>query len=251
MESLLTLFARLLSTGRVADGGSTRTQFVQETLGSSELFKCNEELVRILHEASTSDWNTIATQLITALAKSDITYPQPFSVKEINACGHVFPQPDASDRLLLDRQGFLANVILPMDDVCDSLMVPYGHIQTVNVGTPATAVNAVVVVVGLSSAPKIGNTTLKVDNGEFCLTFSLGREDLSRFMETLRRRGIGKLTFNNPAPRARKPKKSISLASEVKFASDSSLPPPTADFQEKVKRVEEGSVLDFSSVLMI
>ncbi|KAI6028343.1 hypothetical protein F5J12DRAFT_804704 [Pisolithus orientalis] len=239
MESLLTLFARLLSTGRVVDGGSTRTQFVQETLGSSELFKCSEELVRILHEASTSDWNTIATQLITALAKSDITYPQPFSVKEINACGHVFPQPDASDRLLLDRQGFLANVILPMDDVCDSLMVPYGHIQTVNVDTPATAVNAVVVVVGLSSAPKIGNTALKVDNGEFCLTFSLGREDLSRFMETLRRRGIGKLTFNNPAPRARKPKKSISLASEVKFASDSSLPPPTADFQEKVKRVEE------------
>lgn len=122
-------------------------------------------------------------------------------MKEINACGHVFPQPDASDRLLLDRQGFLANVILPMDDVCDSLMVPYGHIQTVNVDTPATAVNAVVVVVGLSSAPKIGNTALKVDNGEFYLTFSLGREDLSRFMETLRRRGIVSDSHRGGGPR--------------------------------------------------
>ncbi|KAI6167078.1 hypothetical protein EDD17DRAFT_1107753 [Pisolithus thermaeus] len=119
-ESLLTLFARLLSTERVADGGSMRTRFVQETLGSPELFKCNEELARILHEASTSDWDIIAIQLISALAKSDITYPQPFSVKEINACGYVFPQPGASDRLILDRQGLLVNVILPTVSHCCS-----------------------------------------------------------------------------------------------------------------------------------
>ncbi|KAI6006000.1 hypothetical protein EDD15DRAFT_700377 [Pisolithus albus] len=243
-ESLLTLFARLLSTERAADGESMRTRFMQETLGSPELFKCNEELARILHEASTSDWNTIAIQLISALAKSDITYPQPFSVKEINACGYVFPQPDASDRLILDRQGFLANVILPTGDVCDSLMVPYSHIRTVNIDTPMTTLRGVEVTVGLSSVPKVGNTTLKVDSGEFYLTFSLRREDLSRFMETLRRRGIGKLSFITSTPKVVKPKKSISLASEVKFTSDSFLPVPAPDFQEKVKHVKEGSVPD-------
>ncbi|KAI6167079.1 hypothetical protein EDD17DRAFT_1107732 [Pisolithus thermaeus] len=36
-----------------------------------------------------------------------------------------------------------------------------------------------------------------------------------------------------------KPKKSISLASEVKFTSDSFLPAPAPDFQEKVKHVKE------------
>ncbi|KAI6036640.1 hypothetical protein BKA83DRAFT_139551 [Pisolithus microcarpus] len=237
-ESLLTLFARLLSTERAAGGGSMRTQIVQETLGSPELFKCNEELARILHEASTSDWNTIAIQLISAMAKSDITYPQPFSVKEINACGYVFPQPDASDRVL-------ANVILPTGDVCDSLMVPYGHIRMVNIDTPATTLRGVGVTVGLSSAPKVGNTTLKVDSGGFYLAFSLGREDLSRFMETLRRRGIGKLSFINSTQRVVKPKKSISLASEVKFTSNSFLPVPAPDFQVSIVRVgNHGGLID-------
>lgn len=37
--------------------------------------------------------------------------PQPFSIDEIDVCGRVFPQPLATDRLIMDKQFFLANII--------------------------------------------------------------------------------------------------------------------------------------------
>ena len=71
-ESLLALLARLLATENSISGRSERTKFVQEALGSSKFFKCSRELVAILQEASTSDWDVAATRLIDALSESDI-----------------------------------------------------------------------------------------------------------------------------------------------------------------------------------
>lgn len=42
---------------------------------------------------------------------TSIPSPQPFSIDEIDVCGHVFPQPLATDRLIMDKQAFLANII--------------------------------------------------------------------------------------------------------------------------------------------
>ena len=44
-------------------------------------------------------------------ANASIPSPQPFSVDEIRVCGRVFPQPLVTDRLIMDRQAFLANIV--------------------------------------------------------------------------------------------------------------------------------------------
>jgi len=71
-EALLALLARLLATENTISSRSERTKFVQEALGSSKFFKCSKELVAILQEVSTSDWDVAATRLIDALSQSDI-----------------------------------------------------------------------------------------------------------------------------------------------------------------------------------
>ena len=71
-EALLALLARLLATDNTTSGRSQRTRFIQETLGSSKLFGCSKELVAILQETSSFDWDVAATRLIDALAQSNI-----------------------------------------------------------------------------------------------------------------------------------------------------------------------------------
>lgn len=58
------------------------------------------------------------------------------------------------------------------------------------IDTAKTAANNVMVLTTLSNAPKVGNIALEVTEKELYLKFLLTREDLSRFMETLRRRGV-------------------------------------------------------------
>ena len=45
-------------------------------------------------------------------ADTSIPSPQPFSIDEIDVCGQVFPQPLATDRLIMDTQAFLANIVV-------------------------------------------------------------------------------------------------------------------------------------------
>lgn len=42
---------------------------------------------------------------------TSIPSPQPFSIDQIDVCGRVFPQPLATDRLIMDKQAFLANIV--------------------------------------------------------------------------------------------------------------------------------------------
>ena len=43
---------------------------------------------------------------------TSIPSPQPFSIDEIDVCGRVFPQPLATDRLIMDKQAFLVNIVV-------------------------------------------------------------------------------------------------------------------------------------------
>ncbi|KAG6337218.1 hypothetical protein ID866_1890 [Astraeus odoratus] len=237
-ESLLTLLARLLSTDDIEQSRATRAKFIQETLGSRRFFKCSKELIGIVKEAATSDWDVTAIQLVEALARGDITYPQPFAVDEIDACGHIFPQLNASDRLILDKRTILANVSLSREDAYDSLEISYGYIRTVTIDTTTTG-NGVAVLIALSDPPTVGNVPLELASGELYLKFMLKRVDLGRFMETLRRRGIGKLNFVNTTTKTKKPRQSISLASEVMFIDNCSPLTPTASFEQKIKHVQD------------
>lgn len=73
LETLLALLARLLPPREnTSEGRSKRYKFIEETLGSPRLFTCGKELVSILLEVSSPDWDIAATQLIDALARSDI-----------------------------------------------------------------------------------------------------------------------------------------------------------------------------------
>ncbi|KAF9246579.1 hypothetical protein BU15DRAFT_70658 [Melanogaster broomeanus] len=242
IEALLTLFARLLPpTNNTTQGKFKRTKFVKEVLGSPKLFKCNAELLDIMHNISSTDWDDTAAQIIDALARSDITYPQPFSVAQIDICGRVFPQPAETDRLIMDRLGFLANVVLENDDPCESLQVPYAHIRTVTIDNSRNAApeEKVLITVDLTSPSLVGNVDMKLPAGSSLYAkFMLESDALSRFMETLRRRGVGKLSFVNSLPKMVKPRKSISLAKGIKFTDGSCPLPPAASLEDKVKHVK-------------
>ncbi|KAF9227989.1 hypothetical protein BS17DRAFT_813852 [Gyrodon lividus] len=243
IEGLLTLFARLLPpTHNTAQGKFRRTKFVKEVLGSPKLFKCSAELLDIMHKISSTDWDDTAAHIIDALARSDITYPQPFSIAEIDVCGRVFPQPMETDRLIMDRQGFLANVILENDDPCESLQVPYAYIHTVTIDNSmkvAPKGKALIKVV-LTSPSLVGNVEMKLPAGSYLYAkFLLESDTLGRFMEALRRRGVGKLSFVNASAKTAKPQKSISLASGFRFTDGTSPLPPAASFEDKVKHVKE------------
>ncbi|KIM51027.1 hypothetical protein SCLCIDRAFT_692524 [Scleroderma citrinum Foug A] len=85
------------------------------------------------------------------------------------------------------------------------------------------------VLVTLSNAPRVGNVALEITEKELYLKFLLARKDLGRFMETLRRRGVGKLNFVCSALKSSR--RSISIASGVNFTNSSSLLEPRPDFE--------------------
>ncbi|KAH7889756.1 hypothetical protein F5I97DRAFT_1847069 [Phlebopus sp. FC_14] len=241
MEALLTLFARLIPpTNNTTRGTLKRAKFVKEVLGSPKLFKCNAELLDIMHKISSTNWDDTAARIVDALGRTDITYPQTFALEEIDACGCIFPQPTDADRLVMDKQGFLANVILANSDICESLQILYAHVRTVTIDTSEVPDGKVLVTVDLTAPPLVADVAMDVPAGKPSrLTVLLDREDLSRFMEALRRRGVGKLNFINSMRKAVKARRAISLATEVKFAESSSPLPPATSFEDKVKRVEE------------
>ncbi|KAF8841204.1 hypothetical protein BDN67DRAFT_568147 [Paxillus ammoniavirescens] len=187
-----------------------------------------------MHKISSTHWDDTAAQIIDALARSDITYPQPFSVAEIDVCGRVFPQPTETDRLIMDRQGFLANVILENDDPCESLQVPYAHIRmiTIDNSRETTPKGKTMITMDLTSPSLVANMEMKLPAGSSLYAkFLLESDVLSKFMEALRRRGVGKLSFVNSPPKMAKPRQSISLASGFRFTDSSSPLPPPASFE--------------------
>ncbi|KAH0830515.1 hypothetical protein J3R83DRAFT_1966 [Lanmaoa asiatica] len=243
LEALLMLFARLLPPiHNTSQGKSRRVKFVKEVLGSQKLFKCSAELLDIMQKTSGTQWDDVAAQMLDALARSDITYPQPFSIDEIDVCGRVFPQPLATDRLIMDKQAFLANIVVENDDICESLQVPYSHIRTITLDNSEQNVlkGKVLIMVHLTSPPLVANVEMKPPGGSHLhAKFMLQGDTVSRFMEALRRRGVGKLSFLNPLTRVQRKRKSISIGSGFKFADDSSPIPPTASFEGKVQHVNQ------------
>ncbi|KAF8136300.1 hypothetical protein EV363DRAFT_1395418 [Boletus edulis] len=193
LEALLLLFARLLPpTHNAAQGKLRRVKFVKEVLGSSKLFKCSVELLDVMQNISGTHWDDVAARIIDILARNEITCPQPFSINEIDVCGRIFPQPLATDRLIMDKQAFLANIVIENDDVCESLQVPYSHIRTITLDNSEQNVpkGKVLITVYLTSPPLVANVEMQ-SPGESHLhaKFLLQNDALGRFMEALRRRG--------------------------------------------------------------
>ncbi|KAG1756292.1 uncharacterized protein EDB91DRAFT_1192061 [Suillus paluster] len=241
VEALLTIVGWLIPpTYETEQGKAKRTEFINELFGSEKHFSCSQELVGILQYISSSHWEDTTMKVIDALARSDITFPQPFSLDEVHVCGKAYPQATAFDRLYLDRDCFLANVI-EQDDVCESLKISYGHIRSVTIDiSKAPPPNKAIVHVDLTAPPVMGEVPLNILVGQsLYLKFDIEREDLSRLMEALRRRGVVKLSFlGENLPKQTSIRRSVGLAHGIRLTGDSPPPPHGSQYEDKVKHVE-------------
>ncbi|KAG0705163.1 hypothetical protein DFH29DRAFT_302869 [Suillus ampliporus] len=241
IEALLNIVGWLIPpTHKTEQGKVKRTEFINDLFGSETHFSCSHELVGILQYISSSRWEDTSMKVMDVLARSDITFPQPFALDEVDVCGKTYPQPTAFDRLHLDRDCFLANII-EQDDVCESLKISYGHIRSVTIDiSKASPPNKAIVHVDLTGPPVMGEAPLDIPAGQsFYLKFEIEREDLSRLMEALRRRGVVKLSFlgENP-PKQTNKRRSVGLAHSIRLTGDSSPPPHGSQYEDKVKHVE-------------
>jgi hypothetical protein len=137
------------------------------------------------------------------------------------------------------------------DDVCESLKISYGHIRSVTIDvSKAPPHSKILVHVDLTTPPSMGNVSLDIPAGQkLYMKFEIEREDLSRLMEALRRRGVVsarrlsmnsftntckqvKLSFlgENPQTQANK-RRSVGLAHGIKLSGDSSPPPQGSQYE--------------------
>lgn len=100
--------------------------------------------------------------------------------------------------LTLSRRRINYNLVMSLadyciqDDVCESLKIPYGHIRSVTIDTTiALPPQNATVHANLAASPIMGEASLDIMAGQsLYVKFEVQREDLSRLMEALRRRGI-------------------------------------------------------------
>ncbi|KAG2146912.1 uncharacterized protein EDB93DRAFT_455734 [Suillus bovinus] len=241
IEALLDIVGWLIPiTNQTEKGTVKRTEFINDLFGSKKHFSCSSELVNLLQYISSSHWEDTVMKIMDALARSDIMFPQSFALDEVDVCGKLYPQPTAFDRLHLDREFFLVNIV-QQDDVCDSLKISYDHIHSVTIDVSKVPPHSKVIVhVDLKTSPSIGDVSLDIPAGQkLYLKFEIQREDLSRLMEALRRRGIVKLNFlgENPPKQGNK-RRSVGLAHGIRLSGDSSPPPQGSQYEDKVKHVE-------------
>ncbi|KAI0792899.1 hypothetical protein C8Q75DRAFT_751872 [Abortiporus biennis] len=200
LESLLNLFARLLppSHHKTKRAAFMRAVFVE---AYEENTKVGQQIVKVIQEFRSTDWDHIAVKVVEVLAASSISFPQPFAPSGVSACG----RPFVTDRLFADEKGFYANVPIE-DDQYETLEVPYKtiyriettlfhtkvkeqekHMARVSVTLTAPPILGVDPVVG-GAAPGSQSPTL---------IFSLDHKDLPRLKEALKARGLEK-HFRHP-----------------------------------------------------
>ncbi|GJE97964.1 hypothetical protein PsYK624_141860 [Phanerochaete sordida] len=199
MESILNLFARMIPpSGSTTTGRAERRAFIRAVFVDSnpDDAKTGAELAHMVEHVSTPDWEQTATRIVEALAASNIGYPQPFAVTEVTAGGEAKP----SDRIFVDEQGFLANVLVE-DDLFDSLTASYDTVTSIEISRRICAQQvpdraaAARVVVTLSAPAKLGQKPIDARAPELLpqLTFSLAADQVGRFQTALKSRGVGNI----------------------------------------------------------
>ncbi|KAH9887682.1 hypothetical protein C8Q73DRAFT_712867 [Cubamyces lactineus] len=198
LEGLLNVFARALpSTYNSASGRAKRTAYIQSvfvTRAPPELISTGRAIADLLENVPTSDWEETALKIVDVLAKANITFPQPFDVDEVIACGVRCP----SDRLYADDQTFLANVLLE-DGQYESLEIAYSSIAHIHVEEYGDGV--VQVRLSLERPPKLGKDHLeeKSDGGvvfDTSALFTINANHRNKFLEALENRKLDHLLLH-------------------------------------------------------
>ncbi|KAF7970740.1 hypothetical protein HWV62_23136 [Athelia sp. TMB] len=195
LDSLFVLLARLLpgtQTGRAKRAAFVQDVFFQPDIGYSK------ELIQILEHTEQEDWSHTSVRLMEVLAKHDISFPQPFILDEIRACGSVFPQPEFCDRIYVDTSGFCANV--PEDSgFNETLTIPYTSVTSIET-TPGIA--GTTVKINLASPALVGQASITA-HGNLEATFVIMSDETARFKAALGDRGLRDRLTAGPRKRAK------------------------------------------------
>ncbi|KAJ7484745.1 hypothetical protein FB451DRAFT_1393268 [Mycena latifolia] len=226
IDSLLALIGVLLPARKTA---SKRTEFVDAVFTPS-LFSCSPQIKRLIAASSNTDWDPVIPQIVNELAKSDISFPQPFYVSGLRTST---PLPNIVDPLYVDRLGLFAN-IEQEGGLFDSYQVRYTSMERIKLSMPGAFTTPVTV--QLASAPLIGAASeadTPEDQKQKCsMLFQLKNADAARFLEALKARGLGKLISNETDRKVSK------LAESLNLEFDPSQQKPATQ-QEKVAKVEQ------------
>ncbi|KAJ7136037.1 hypothetical protein C8R44DRAFT_976758 [Mycena epipterygia] len=223
VDSLLALIGVLMPSRQNA---SKRSQFV-DTVFTPDLFPRSTQIKSLIAASSSTDWDPVATQIINdCLAKSDISFPQPFYIFSLRT-----PTPISTivDPLYVDNKGLFANT--ENDGVFDSFQVPFTYMERIKL-TPSAS--STLVALQLTVEPLIGaaETDTPDDQKKRCtMSFQLKNTDTERFLESLRARGVGNLISDAD-------RKVSKIAEGVSLDFNSSGRKPATQ-QEKVAKVEE------------
>ncbi|KAJ7336354.1 hypothetical protein DFH08DRAFT_939367 [Mycena albidolilacea] len=194
-----------------------RAEFV-DAVFKPELFSRSAEIKKIIAASSGTEWDPVAAQIINiGLAKSDLSFPQPFYISGLRASTSL-PEIVDSDPLYVDRNALFAN-----DGVLTSIQVTFLSIERLKIGGPGAPSTSVSI--QMNAVPQIG---VGVQQQKKCtMQFQLKNADAGRFLQALNVRGQSELIS--------KPKVS-KITEDVSLDFNSNEQKPTQ--QERVAKVE-------------
>ncbi|KAI0957280.1 hypothetical protein AcW1_005724 [Taiwanofungus camphoratus] len=196
LEALLNLFARILpSTKNSVSGRAKRTAFIQSVFMSSpppESASAGHQVADLLEHIAVSEWEEMASKIIAIMAESNISFPQPFVVNEVIACGQRKP----SDRLYIDSKAIVVNILIG-NDQCESLDVLYTTIRRIEIMPQHSREDNSVseIILHLTIPPVLGKETVveepcssKYESPR--VIFGIKKDNMSHFIGSLQNRGL-------------------------------------------------------------
>ncbi|KAJ6499715.1 hypothetical protein C8R47DRAFT_1317619 [Mycena vitilis] len=222
LDSLLALIGVLLPPLRPS--ATKRTEFV-DAIFTPELFPRSAAQIKALIAASPGkDWDPVCAQIINeCLAKSDLSFPQPFHITSLRTST---PLPNVIDPLYIDNLGLFANV--EKDEVLHSYQVYFTSMERIKFGGPGGA--STTVSIELSAEPLIGpGSEVDIVQKKCTMQFHVKNADAGRFSQTLKARGLGKLISDTKVSK---------LPEALTLDFNSSVAEPATQVSERVAKVE-------------
>ncbi|KAH8117458.1 hypothetical protein DFH11DRAFT_1741458, partial [Phellopilus nigrolimitatus] len=201
LEVLLNLFARLLPSSSLSR--QKHSTFIRDVFLSNfaAYSNCGTKIVDLLEKVAGKDWDETATKLFDILSVSEISFPQPFDVNEVEVCGDKYPQPEVSDRFYIDRTAFFINA-QQEDGMYESLQIPYESVREIKM--MPTEDKTTLVAVKLLTPPKLGDQPLPSAPKSLLLQVEVANDDVTRFNEALCHRNMGGVVVGTQKARLQK-----------------------------------------------